>query len=288
MVMHEKTFVLGMGTQKSGKTWLHAYLSAAPMADMGFTKEYKVWDGRSDARFPRLQLTPRVLCDRNGLRRVVFRRWPSLYFRYFSGLLCGDRVVTGDISPSYAGLSAAVVRDIVAGFADRGVRVKIVFLMRDPAERCWSAARMRVRRSVAARGEEASIAVLRDHYRHPNYQVRTRYENVLATIEASGIDAADVHLALYEEMFTPREITRLSEFLGIPADPSFGERRVLSSPSSLRPPTELMREVAVFYRATYAEITDRFPQARFLWPGYRLLPEHDRQAAGTMVGRCAA
>jgi|694.fasta_scaffold151084_3 hypothetical protein len=100
MMMRAKTFVLGMGTQKSGTTWLHAYVSAAASADMGFTKEYKVWDGRSGSKAARLQLTPRVLFDRNGIRRVAFRRWPSLYFRYFSGLLHGGTTLTGDISPS--------------------------------------------------------------------------------------------------------------------------------------------------------------------------------------------
>jgi hypothetical protein len=280
MMMRAKTFVLGMGTQKSGTTWLHAYVSAAASADMGFTKEYKVWDGRSGSKAARLQLTPRVLFDRNGIRRVAFRRWPSLYFRYFSGLLHGGTTLTGDISPSYVRLTPTVVRDVVAGFAARGIRVKVVFLMRDPMERCWSAARMRARRSDPARGDQASVALLRKHFRHPHYQVRTRYEKVLANIEASGINAEDVHVALYEEMFSPREIERLSGFLGIPADPSFGERRVLSAPSQLRPPPELAREVAVFYRETYAAITDRFPQARFLWPGFRLLIEHDRQAAG--------
>lgn len=278
--MGEKTFVLGMGTQKSGTTWLHAYLSAAPTADMGFTKEYNVWDGPSGSSLTRQALTPRGLFNRSRLRRAAFRRWPRLYFGYFGGLLHDGISVTGDISPFYARLRPAVVRKVVDGFAERGVRVKIVFLMRDPVERCWSAARMKSRRSVPPCGDQASAALFREYFRHPNYQVRTRYENVLSNIEASGVNPEDVHIALYEEMFTPREIDRLSEFLGIPADQSFGEQRVLSAPSRLQPPPELAREVAVFYRATYAAIGDRFPQARFLWPGFRLLLEHDRRAAG--------
>lgn len=180
--------------------------------------------------------------------------------------------LTGDISPSYAGLSPTTVRTIVERFADRGVRVKIVFLMRDPMERCWSAARMKARQSAPSCVDEASVALLREHFQHPNYQVRTRYERVLSTIESSGIDGADVHVALYEELFTPPEIDRLSAFLRVPADPSFGATRVLAAPSRLQMPPELARDVAVFYQSTSMAIGQRFPQARSLWPGFRLLP----------------
>lgn len=40
----EKTFLLGMGAQKSGTTWLHRILTARQDANFGFTKEYHVLD----------------------------------------------------------------------------------------------------------------------------------------------------------------------------------------------------------------------------------------------------
>jgi len=108
-------------------------------------------------------------------------------------------------------------------------------------------------------------------YAKPQTQLRTRYEHVLATISASGDARGDVHLGLFEEMFTPREIGRLSDFLGIPANPSFGDRGVFVNPSRSSPPTALAREVAAFYRETYAAVGRHLPRARAAWPGFGLL-----------------
>ena len=40
----EKTFLLGVGCQKGGTSWLHNYLSKHPNTNMGFTKEYHIFD----------------------------------------------------------------------------------------------------------------------------------------------------------------------------------------------------------------------------------------------------
>jgi hypothetical protein len=270
----EKTFVLGIGSQKAGTSWLHAYLSAAPNADMGFTKEYHVWDAiRSPlADGSRIRITPATLLRRKLWRIALFQRWPSLYYRFFAGRLRrSGTTLTGDITPSYASLSPADLREIREGFEARGIRVKIVFLMRDPVERCWSAARMKARRLDRDSGEEASHAILRDFFRSPHYQVRTRYDRVLATIAASGIPPADVYCGLYEEMFTPPGIERLSRFFDVPADTTFGERHVFSVRSRSCPPLALAEEVARFYADTYAAVAERFPRVRSLWSGFGLL-----------------
>ena len=43
--MKFKTFVLGLGAQKSGSTWLHSYLNHFSFSDFGPVKEYHIWDG---------------------------------------------------------------------------------------------------------------------------------------------------------------------------------------------------------------------------------------------------
>lgn len=39
-----KTFLLGVGCQKDGTTWVHDYLSTHRKVDMGFEKEYHIID----------------------------------------------------------------------------------------------------------------------------------------------------------------------------------------------------------------------------------------------------
>ena len=42
--MTKPIFVLGVGAQKAGTTWLHEYLASLPEVDLGFMKEYHVFD----------------------------------------------------------------------------------------------------------------------------------------------------------------------------------------------------------------------------------------------------
>ena len=37
-------FILGLGAQKAGTSWLHSTLSKNDNVHMGFTKEYHIWD----------------------------------------------------------------------------------------------------------------------------------------------------------------------------------------------------------------------------------------------------
>ena len=43
-MVNVRTFVLGVGAQKAGTTWLHSYIASNATAHMGFTKEYHIWD----------------------------------------------------------------------------------------------------------------------------------------------------------------------------------------------------------------------------------------------------
>lgn len=81
----------------------------------------------------------------------------SRYYGYFANLLAAPDIrLTGDITPSYSGLSAATLAEIRDGMATRGVPTRVVFMMRDPVERSWSALRMS-RREVARKTPAMSL-----------------------------------------------------------------------------------------------------------------------------------
>lgn len=283
----EKTFLLGLGAQKAGTSWLHAYLSAAPNADMGLTKEYHVWDAiRSPlAAGRRLPLTPATLLRRRRLASALFQRWPSLYYRYFARLLGKPgTTLAGDITPSYCFLSAGDLAEIRERFETLGIRLRIIFLMRDPVDRCWSAARMNASRGrgrrLAGDALTAAVSLLTARYRNPQTAARTRYEGILDRIAASGVDSRDVYVGLYEELFRPATIDRLSEWLGVPSDPSFGEKKVFAAAGRMSPPDDLAAEVAAFYRETYAAVARRMPRVGALWTGFRWLAGNSRESLG--------
>ena len=124
-----KTFVLGLGAQKCGTTWLHSYLSGLNGVDLGFAKEYRTFDPHpSSVQLRRRISAIRLLIlealsshtDSSAARQARFLLNRRLYYDYFAGLLDQPGVTaTGDISPAYSGLKAPVLHSIRDNFARR-------------------------------------------------------------------------------------------------------------------------------------------------------------------------
>src|SRR5690348_11199347 len=149
----QKTFLLRVGCRKGGRTWLHDYLSCNPNADMGFRKEYHLANRRFDPENDNYLTTSQVrsmywrailqgawIRNQNHLAWLSFLQRPERYFAYFSQLVSRSEAirVTGDITPSYAGLPVSALEQIRDGITAQGLRIKVLFLMRDPAERVVS------------------------------------------------------------------------------------------------------------------------------------------------------
>ena len=59
----QKTFLLGVGAQKAGTSWLHDQLNRRRDADFGFLKEYHVFDALELEPFPPLDPTTPPHCN---------------------------------------------------------------------------------------------------------------------------------------------------------------------------------------------------------------------------------
>lgn len=276
----DKTFILGLGASKSGTTWIQTYLHRAEGADMGRLGEYQIWDAlhlpaNSRYRVARPGLWLRIesaLAARLGLPvkssvlRYQLQQQPDRYFDYFEQRLAQPGIrITGDISPGYAGLPVAVLRDIDRTFAARGITVKPVFVMRDPIERAWSILKMR-RRKGRVTGDSSEPDSFADRFRDAvRNGLGPSYEVTLRNIDSAfGSDRA--YTGLYETMFTPASVQRLSDFAGIAADPQASAQRVNDSGDRSGVTPDLAREVFPAFAADYAYCLARFPQARVAWP----------------------
>ena len=160
-----KIFVLGVGAQKCGTTWLHDQLKSNQSVNMGFRKEYHVFDSIENPRHHNgfrekyiqstLDLYNNGQLGRNLSNKMRGCAKHSLtlafidnvenYFDYFDYLhLKNDRTkAVGDITPNYANLKPKTFQLLKDGLEKRGFKIKIFFLMRDPVERIWSSARMK-------------------------------------------------------------------------------------------------------------------------------------------------
>lgn len=280
-----KTFLLGLGAQKAGTTWLHDYLITLDGVDMGFLKEYHVFDARhrSDDSRRKADLVAKAqrLLSRSD---VDFTRKPHFwtylamladsenYFNYFSGVLCQPGTfVTGDITPSYSMLGAQELHMIRNALELRGVNCKAIFLMRDPVERLWSAARMRRRERPQAADAPEDHMVLHA-LKRGGFAGRTRYEKSLAAMDAA-FGPEDCLTCFYETLFQEQEVRRICAFLGLEYRVPEFDKRVNVSQKTVPLSEDTCRIVAQHFAPTYQAVAQRFgaEAVRNLWPHARFV-----------------
>lgn len=280
----KRTFILGLGAQKAGTTWLYDYLATSTLVATQSIKEYHVWDALHVPDMANLLVaahdSERSFEDRV---RYLLQQSPDNYFEHFAGMMRQQgKGIACDITPSYSGLGRDVLRSIVEGFSRRGIVTKAVFLMRDPIERCWSSARMASRNEHGhTRVEEADV--LR-WAKSSVSEMRGRYDVTVGEIEAV-FPAHQAHLGIYEEMFRPDRLASLSEFCGVPFSPSHTEKKLNVSEKAAPLGDAVCAEIAHHYQDVYRFAAARFPQTTALWRGFRYL----RPASpGDVTGRDSA
>ena len=125
----DATFLLGVGAQKAGTSWLHDQLDRRKDTDFGFLKEYHVFDALELEHFSSFRPKNPTPLKWRTWRRARFMERPERYFDYFTSRLKPSNIrLTGDITPSYAGLSAQSFQRIKNAFQERGVQMRAVFL----------------------------------------------------------------------------------------------------------------------------------------------------------------
>ncbi|HIP23625.1 MAG TPA: sulfotransferase family protein [Rhodobacteraceae bacterium] len=271
--MPEKTFILGVGAQKSGTTWLHRYIHSNPNADMGPLKEYHVWDAKYHnptlANITALgkagQAVRRWLGQPDkATLRAQFRADPEQYFDYFAARLDQQNItVTGDITPSYSALPPEVLRQIKVEFATRNIDVRVVFLMRDPVERVWSALRMKQRKGFGDAKLEHDAA-LRGYFQSSQAKMRGNYHETIQNLE-EVFAPEDIYIGMFESMFEAAELARLSAFLDLPVGRFSTKRKVNSGGERRALSPALAQEIRVAYADVYEFCALRYPETKELW-----------------------
>lgn len=270
-------FLLGVGAQKAGTSWLHKQLHSRPDADFGCLKEYHVHDARTIsalARFRRVGIRakePRTWIQPRTWMRQWFINNPKRYTDYFAWLLTRPRFrgsqirLTGDITPSYALLSAETLGEIKTNFAQRGIPVKPVFLMRDPLERLISSQRMKLRKQ-GLRDPEAEIETLRQRVAKGR-GLRGNYGQTLDALDqAFGLEHC--FIGLFETLFTPGTYAELCSFLGVSyEEPSWSEKINVSATSTVIP-DDLLATMGRMHAEDLRRAAKALPNADFqtLWP----------------------
>lgn len=267
----ERTFLLGVGAQKAGTTWLSYYLlTSGQAAIFGNVKEYHVWDALHLPSCRKRLVSKQESRGRPDLNiRHHMQQSPDYYFDFFASLMEGQsRPMAFDITPSYAGLNRKIFKMIDDGFASKRVTTKAIFLMRDPVERCWS----NVRKTIFTRTGSSNVSEeeIVAHALSEGAEMRTRYDLTIAELE--GAFARDkLYCGLYEEIFVLKDLKPISDFCKVEVRRVLLEDRVFGSPKSKHLSDDAVRTIARHYRSVYDFAAMRFPRAMDLWTGYRFL-----------------
>lgn len=280
--LQQPSFILGVGAQKAGTTWLHRELSRCSTVDLGDCKEYKA--------FPSIKLTapknrapwptrppkfdPQGFAQLSATDQIQWMRAdPRAYLHYFRTLVQRDPklLATGDISPHYSELSAQQFQQIRRLLERGGFNVKVILLLRDPVERVWSQLRMLRRQNrfpelCGYREEETALALL---HHHPRFAAKTQYHRTLDQLE-QVFSANQLHIDFYERLFTPDAHQRLTAFLELDLPAADFSTRVNASPKTIDICPKLQQTVALAYQDVYAAMVDRFGETVLdLWPHAR-------------------
>ena len=279
-----KFFILGVGAQKAGTTWLANQLEKASFFSNGGIKEFHVFNKlftKNKTTNNKFKIAKQANINRHIKRRlkqdkdllisqkVLMRLSPAAYFDFFDYLYLRQPEVShvGDITPAYSTLSIdrfSLIRD---GLVEKKFHPKIIFLMRDPVERVWSQLRMNNRfkfeRTKVKATPQEEFKKLQNFYKSKSCINRTQYEIISRKLE-SVFNPEEIYYGFYETLFTKAEINRLTNFLECPAiSPEFGEV-VHASPKSnveLEGLNEVLQEIREFYAPTYTWARKRFANA---------------------------
>lgn len=139
---------IGIGAQKAGTTWLYENLRKHPGIRFPTGKELHFWDAHYA----------------NGIE------WYKSLFPN-----TGAEIKNGEITPAYAILPQEKIKEVHENFPD----VQLIYILRDPIERAWSAALMALERAEMQIAE-ASDQWFIDHFNSQGSLQRGDYESCIA------------------------------------------------------------------------------------------------------------
>ncbi len=265
-----RTFILCLGAQKAGTTWLFKQLIKSPHYSKGFSKEYHLFDTlyldqEFDAKEKvrqRIKNYPfqneKNFVAKHETVMAGFYTNPERYYDYFDSIL-EDGGFTSDITPSYSGLPAERLAEIRVGFEKRGINLRVVFLLREPILRVESAIKMNLRRKGALRSTKSEILAekILKNLNSPPDLLRGDYRQICNQIDLA-FSENDVFYGFYETLFTSAEVKRLSDFLGLPTSLFDVEEKINASPRSFYYSERELSLFRAMVEERYRFVADRF------------------------------
>ena len=266
-------FVLNVGAQKSGTSWLRATLNKQEICNLGLIKEYHIWDQSVPKEILGTEFSAvnSWINEAQGTLREKMLQEEDFYFIYFKNLISQERRITGDFTPSYSLLPEDELRQLTGKLVNVGFDVVVVFLLRDPVDRCWSAFRSNYRDLDRALPTEGLIEKFRAFYTSPAAVARTRYDEIISKLLSLEVSKeicgskgnVSVVIQGYEQMMTG-EVDAIAKALHFEAGSLSNPQVYNASPFQALPESEVTACVS-FFAQTYAYCRAQYPGITRYW-----------------------
>ena len=272
------SYVVGIGAQKAGTTWLAEYFYEHDEVFMSPYKEMLYFDAchlpahginnwRQYWRRRHIDLskygpnngidTPEQSRDIHNLYLRTCMRSDKAY-RDLLDYGAEGKLASCDMTPTYTDLDATGYAHMKKCLGDP----KIIFLVRNPIDRFISQARMD-RRDGKRRSYRQPMKLLQHHH----YRKRGDYKRTLIELR-KVFEPEKIHVAFYEKLFAPEtrdsELKDICDFMGIGfRNPASRERSNAARDKSFSLDENQRREVARHYEPVmrYMEEYGTLPQS---------------------------
>ncbi|GJL91037.1 sulfotransferase domain-containing protein [Hyphococcus sp.] len=280
-----QTLLLCIGAQKAGTTWLADFMRTQPQVHLPPVKEVHFFDARyapkwcakyEEEMLAEFQHDVAALtlanCGDPALQHKLhamllrFRMIanPGEYLRFMSWG-AQQRSVLFEATPDYSMLDRAGFQ----AMRDMHPNTKLIFLLRNPADRFWSSMKFNRTHNPAF-----DIDVMFDRLiEREDFMLLADYGRTLR--EALAVFSPErVHVEFYERLFDQAAVDRICRFAGIaPGKADFGGRSNASFAGDM--PDDRRRQAIKAYAHIYRDMAARFGEA---------LPESWRRDQASLPG----
>ena len=252
---------LVIGAQRAGTTWLHRVLRQHPSLWLPPVKELHYFD--------RLE-TRRTILDPKERRRVGLKRLLALdpwlidywlrarsdewYARLFRDAQARG-LIAGEITPAYATLNEQVLRRVQR----MNNKIKLIFIMRDPVERAWSAVNNAGKKGLA---DLSTVEAAIEQARKSGTMARSAYVDTIERLEAV-FPVKQIHYCFFDNLRDQPEALTTGLFLFL--SPEAAPQTEIELPKAINVavgsrgiPIEFAREMARDYLPMVQCLSRRF------------------------------
>jgi hypothetical protein len=257
-----------IGAQRAGTTWLHRVLRQHPALWLPPVKELHYFD-RLDAK--RTILEPKER-RRVGLKSLLtLDPWLVTYWfgrrsdEWYASLFHRARtkgLIAGEITPAYAILNEKVWHRIQR----MNDQIKLIFVMRDPVDRVWSAVNNAAKKGAA---DVSTVEKSIERARESGAVARSAYADTIRRLEAV-FPASQIHYCFFDDLRDrPKALTSdVLSFLSVEhslAVPIQLPLAVNVAAGSKAVPIEFAREMARDYLSMVQQLCRRFKGPPHKW-----------------------